>query len=230
MGWGEADTLPAFLSPIVSAPRHDDMMGGLAAILLGRDARDIGGAWQAMVEGTSSCGRDGLARMAMAAVDIALWDLAGQALSKPVHALLGRARRAEMAFYATHALGSTLEETRRHAPALQGVLVDGQAQPRRVRRSHQSVLHGEIGARRDPRAPGQGVGLVLEVVAMRQGVEQGQSRRLSDRRAVVPAGHVWRRSGHGACARPGRRSRWRRSSWTTRSAHASAVTPSGAID
>ena len=111
IGWGESDALPEMLRPIVEAPRHDSMMGGLAGILLGRDPCDISGAWQAMAAGTANCGRDGLVRMAMAAVDIALWDIHGKAEGQPVHALLGPAQRHALPYYASHPLGATLEET-----------------------------------------------------------------------------------------------------------------------
>lgn len=111
VGWGEADTLPALLQPVIEAPVHDSMMGGLAAILEGREAGDIAGAWQAMAEGTANCGRDGLVRIAMAAVDIALWDLRGKAEGRPVHALLGTRRHDSLAYYASHPLGETVEET-----------------------------------------------------------------------------------------------------------------------
>ena len=110
-GWGEADSHPAMLKAVVEGANHFDGMSGLAAVLVGRDAMDTAGAWQAMADVTHNIGRDGLTRMAMAAVDIALWDIAGKAAGKPVHALLGRQQHAGFAWYGTCGLGPTLEAT-----------------------------------------------------------------------------------------------------------------------
>ena len=110
-GWGEADSHPAILRAVVEASFHFDGMSGLAAVLTGRPAGDIGGAWQAMAGATLNVGRDGITRMAMAAVDIALWDIAGKSQGKPVHALLGQRRHDGFGWYGSCGLGPTLEET-----------------------------------------------------------------------------------------------------------------------
>lgn len=111
IGWGEADSHPAMLRAVIEGGFHFDGMSGLAAVLVGRDAADIGGAWQAMERATFNIGRDGLTRMAMAAVDIALWDIRGKTLGKPVHALLGPKRHENFRWYGTCGLGPTLEAT-----------------------------------------------------------------------------------------------------------------------
>jgi len=54
----------------------------------------------------------------MAAVDLALWDIKGKFLGKPVCDLLGGARRRSLRCYATHPLGSSLDETDRYAREL----------------------------------------------------------------------------------------------------------------
>lgn len=110
-GWGEADSHPAMLKAVVEGANHFDGMSGLAAVLVGRDARDIAGAWQAMENATLNIGRDGLTRMAMAAVDLALWDIRGKAEDRPVHALLGTQRHTSFPWYGTCGLGPTLEAT-----------------------------------------------------------------------------------------------------------------------
>jgi mannonate dehydratase len=43
----------------------------------------------------------------MAAIDIALWDIAGKAASRPVAELLGGMRRDRLRAYVTHPLGTT---------------------------------------------------------------------------------------------------------------------------
>lgn len=57
----------------------------------GRDALDVPGAWRAMVDAVRNVGRPGLASHAIAAVDVALWDLKARLLGLPLAGLLGRA-------------------------------------------------------------------------------------------------------------------------------------------
>ncbi len=64
----------------------------LAAIVEGRDAMAVAGAWQAMVEAVRNIGRPGIASSAIAAVDIALWDLKARLLDVSLVALLGPVR------------------------------------------------------------------------------------------------------------------------------------------
>ena len=58
----------------------------------GRDALDVGGAWTAMVHVIRNLGRPGIASMAIAAVDNALWDLKARLLGLPLAKLLGMVR------------------------------------------------------------------------------------------------------------------------------------------
>jgi L-alanine-DL-glutamate epimerase-like enolase superfamily enzyme len=64
----------------------------LAARVRGLDAFDVPAAWWAMARAVRNLGRRGIAAMAMAAVDIALWDLKARLLGQPLAALLGRVR------------------------------------------------------------------------------------------------------------------------------------------
>jgi L-alanine-DL-glutamate epimerase-like enolase superfamily enzyme len=70
----------------------------LAPPLLGHDALAIGGAWRKMVDQIRNLGRPGIASMAIAAVDNALWDLKGKLLNLSVAALLGIVRSGIMAY------------------------------------------------------------------------------------------------------------------------------------
>lgn len=72
----------------------------LAPRLVGRDAWSRRALWQAMRAGLS--GRPGGQLVeAIAAVDIALWDLAGKAAGQPISRLLGGMGRAEVPAYAS---------------------------------------------------------------------------------------------------------------------------------
>jgi len=64
----------------------------LAPAVVGRDAFAVAAAWQAMVAATRNAGSVGLASMAIAAVDLALWDLKARLLGLPLATLLDPAR------------------------------------------------------------------------------------------------------------------------------------------
>lgn len=85
VGWGEAITGPqeASLATAFIIERR------LAPIVIGRDARDVRGAWQAMRDATFWDGNGGIVTFGISAIDMALWDIAGKAAGAPVSALLG---------------------------------------------------------------------------------------------------------------------------------------------
>ena len=87
LGYSYADTSTALLIDEVLAPK-----------LIGHDALAIGGAWRTMVQQIRNLGRPGIASMAIAAVDNALWDLKGRLLNVSVAALLGIVRPGIMAY------------------------------------------------------------------------------------------------------------------------------------
>jgi L-alanine-DL-glutamate epimerase-like enolase superfamily enzyme len=64
----------------------------LADVVRGRSAVDVPGAWDAMVGAVRNIGRVGLASTAIAAVDVALWDLKARLLGLPLVDLLGAVR------------------------------------------------------------------------------------------------------------------------------------------
>ena len=66
----------------------------LAPVVQGRDALAVPAAWAAMVHAVRNVGRPGVASMAIAAVDSALWDLKARLLDLPLVSLLGAARGA----------------------------------------------------------------------------------------------------------------------------------------
>lgn len=100
-GVGEADATPLVVKSIVDAWASWPHSRGLQDILLGEDPLNVEMCWEKMRIGTSWMGRNGIAQQAMAAVDIALWDIAGKALNKPVHELLGSKYRTSVRVYAS---------------------------------------------------------------------------------------------------------------------------------
>ncbi|HET7217149.1 MAG TPA: D-mannonate dehydratase ManD [Vicinamibacterales bacterium] len=78
-------------------------------LLIGRDARRIEDTWHYLYKGVY-WRRGAVTMTAIAAVDMALWDVAGKAANKPVYQLLGGASRESVLAYC-HANGRTLDET-----------------------------------------------------------------------------------------------------------------------
>jgi L-alanine-DL-glutamate epimerase-like enolase superfamily enzyme len=64
----------------------------LSEIVIGRDAMRVMAAWQAMIVACRNLGRPGVASMAIAAVDTALWDLKARLLDLPLATLLDAVR------------------------------------------------------------------------------------------------------------------------------------------
>jgi L-alanine-DL-glutamate epimerase-like enolase superfamily enzyme len=64
----------------------------IAPALLGEDPNDIGRLWNKLVWAGASVGRSGLATQAIAALDIALWDLKAKRAGLPLAKLLGAHR------------------------------------------------------------------------------------------------------------------------------------------
>lgn len=65
----------------------------LAQVVMGLDALATLQAWGAMVRSVRNLGRAGIASMAIAALDNALWDLKGRILKSPLVSVLGAARK-----------------------------------------------------------------------------------------------------------------------------------------
>jgi L-alanine-DL-glutamate epimerase-like enolase superfamily enzyme len=82
-GHGYAYTIGRGGRAVHALVEHD-----LAPLLLGRDASGIAALWDLMWQRLLYVGRGGLASFAVAAVDIALWDLRGLAAGKPLYRLL----------------------------------------------------------------------------------------------------------------------------------------------
>ena len=94
-GWGEAFSYSCRRAVTAAVT---DM---IAPIAVGRDATDISGLHAEIQKRMHLFGRFGITAFALSGLDIALWDIAGKAAGKPLHALLGGARRERLACYAS---------------------------------------------------------------------------------------------------------------------------------
>ena len=81
----------------------------VAPLLIGRDARKIEDTWQYLYKG-AYWRRGPVTMTAIAAVDMALWDILGKTVDTPVYQLLGGASRESVMVYG-HANGATEDET-----------------------------------------------------------------------------------------------------------------------
>jgi L-rhamnonate dehydratase len=112
-GLAEVDSVPAVIRAIVDAPASHRHARGLKEVLLGCDPTDVEALWERMYDATHYYGRRGVVMHAIGAIDIALWDLRGKVLGKPVVDLLGRKRRERVTAYGTvYPLGNTPDEAR----------------------------------------------------------------------------------------------------------------------
>ncbi|HZT18525.1 MAG TPA: mandelate racemase/muconate lactonizing enzyme family protein [Dongiaceae bacterium] len=113
VGLGEIDSSPSVAKAIIEAPASHKICSGLGALLVGENPLEIGRLWQKMYKGSLYFGRRGAAIHAISGVEIALWDIAGKAAGKPIHALLGGARRDRVKAYASTLMPDTPAEAAR---------------------------------------------------------------------------------------------------------------------
>jgi len=101
VGVGETESMAPAIQAIVRGPSAHNHARSLSSILIGADPADPEELWQRMYESTDYVGRRGLMMHAMGGVDLALWDLRGKIEGKPIHALLGGAKRDRVPAYGT---------------------------------------------------------------------------------------------------------------------------------
>jgi len=110
VGYGEVDTSPEVGKAVIDAEMSHGTCFGLGEILLGQDPFDIEQIWELMYRKTLYYGRLGVVLHAMSGVDMALWDIMGKALEKPVHKLLGGSYCTDVRAYASTLMPETAQE------------------------------------------------------------------------------------------------------------------------
>lgn len=88
----------AALAPRINKAIIDDY---LAPLVIGEDPWDYEYLWQRMYRNTLAWGRKGVAMAAISAIDIAIWDVLGQATGQPVFKLLGGRTKEKIPCYAS---------------------------------------------------------------------------------------------------------------------------------
>jgi L-alanine-DL-glutamate epimerase-like enolase superfamily enzyme len=110
-GVGECDAPPSVVQAFLEMPTAHMWSQNPLRLLIGRDPLEAPALWAELYEATNYPGRRGIGIHALSAVDIALHDLAGKQLDKPVYKLLGGARRLRLRPYATIFPGMPLGRT-----------------------------------------------------------------------------------------------------------------------
>jgi L-alanine-DL-glutamate epimerase-like enolase superfamily enzyme len=95
VGLGEASPMEGGIASLVIIARH------AAPLLIGKDPLDHAVLVETLLHRLVKLGPEGALSGALAALDIALWDLKGKRFGQPVHKLLGGAWRTEMPCYAS---------------------------------------------------------------------------------------------------------------------------------
>jgi len=86
----------AALAPGVVKKAIDDVYAGL---VIGEDPFDYAYIWEKMYRKTHAWGRKGIGMTAISAIDIAIWDLMGHLVGKPVFKLLGGRTKEKIPVY-----------------------------------------------------------------------------------------------------------------------------------
>ncbi len=92
-GWGECYGPAAVNKAIIETQYRPRVVG--------RDPFDVEVVWEDLYNRIKDYGATGFAITAISGIDIALWDVIGRAVNKPIHKLIGGAHRTELTAYAT---------------------------------------------------------------------------------------------------------------------------------
>ncbi len=106
-GWGEVDSCPEAVKAVVDAPLSHSNCSGLARVLVGLDPLAVDVCNHRLRTATNYFSGGGVAVHAMAGVDMALWDIAGKALGRPVYQLLGGPFQTRFRAYSSVLFGDT---------------------------------------------------------------------------------------------------------------------------
>ena len=110
-GIGEADSSPEMVKAVIDAPFSHNVATGLRQLLVGENPLETERLWQLMYRRTMYCGRRSVPITAMAAIDMALWDIKGKHYGEPIHRLLGGKQHSRIKAYASILFGKNGAET-----------------------------------------------------------------------------------------------------------------------
>ncbi len=111
-GYGEVDTSPYVGKAIVEAQMSHGTCYGLKEVVAGSDPFDYEKIWNDMWTKTYYYGRSGPVVHAMSGIDMAIWDIMGKAVGKPVHKILGGSYTDRVRPYASALMPETTDDVR----------------------------------------------------------------------------------------------------------------------
>jgi L-alanine-DL-glutamate epimerase-like enolase superfamily enzyme len=118
VGVGEVDSAPEVVKAVIEAPGSHAIASGLRHVLIGQDPLNVEHLWDVMYRAAIYYGRRGVALHAISGIDIALWDIKGKALGKPVSELIGPVQRHRVRAYASTLMPNTPAEVARKVSGL----------------------------------------------------------------------------------------------------------------
>lgn len=104
-GIGEADSSPEMVKAVIDAPFSHNVATGLRTLLIGENPLETDRIWQKMYRRSMYAGRRSVPITAMAAIDLALWDIKGKHFGEPIHRLLGGKQHDRFRAYASILFG-----------------------------------------------------------------------------------------------------------------------------
>jgi L-alanine-DL-glutamate epimerase-like enolase superfamily enzyme len=96
---------------VIEAPVSHRICCGLAGVVVGEDPFEVEKIWEKMYLASMFYGRRGVVIHAMSGIDIAIWDIIGKALNKPLYQVLGGSFRSKVRAYASTLMPYTPEES-----------------------------------------------------------------------------------------------------------------------
>ncbi len=114
VGWSDVETAPHVAAAVVRAPASGaGVIDGLRSLVVGEDPFEVERLWDKIYRGTIYFGRRGVAMQVLSGFDIACHDIMGKATGRPLHKLLGGARRERVRAYASTLFRPTPDAMRR---------------------------------------------------------------------------------------------------------------------
>ena len=105
-GWGEITSYPGMIANRVVA----GLIREAAELLIGQDPSHIEAIWHRLFRTFTYMGTRGATTAMISGIDIALWDIRGQALGLPIYDLLGGPVRETVPLYVHFPLGQTIDD------------------------------------------------------------------------------------------------------------------------
>jgi L-rhamnonate dehydratase len=109
-GVGEIDSVPLVAKAAIDAPPSHSIATGLRSLLIGENPLEIERLWEKMYKGSIYFGRTGPAIHAISGIDMALWDIKGKVMGRPVCEAHGGVFNKKLKAYASALMPETAKE------------------------------------------------------------------------------------------------------------------------